>query len=71
MTYYGYNDARKRANKKYMTEKIDSVSLYTPKGKKSELQALASQRGVSLNALINKMIDYALTHPEILDDDEN
>ena len=71
MTYYGYNDAKKRANNKYLKEKVDTIVARVPKGQKEELQALAKSHGISsLNALMCKLAAFYLSHPEILDDTE-
>ena len=70
MVYYGYNDARKRANEKYLKNSVDSVMTRVPKGRKADLQLLADQRNLSLNALMNRIIDYALKHPEIIEKKE-
>ena len=66
MTYSGYTDAQKRATEKYLSNKVDSIMTRAPKGKKAELQAIADQQGISLNAYMNKLIDYALQHPDII-----
>lgn len=70
MTYNGYNDAKKRANNKYRSEKVDSATIYFPKGMKDDLKEMAAQHNLSLNAIVNKAADYILNHPEILDDSE-
>lgn len=67
MTYNGYNDAKKRANNKYLSEKVDSITIRVPKGKKNQIASYAEQHELSVNAAINKMIEYCLEHPEMLD----
>lgn len=68
MTYdKKYSDAYKRAAKKYRRETVDSFSISTPKGQKAKLKALADTKGLSVNALVNQIINYTLTHPEILE----
>lgn len=58
------SEAKKKANKKWndanMKERYDRVQLVLPKGRKAELQALAEQRGQSVNGFINRLIDDAL-----------
>ncbi|MCD8398258.1 MAG: hypothetical protein LUD12_13945 [Lachnospiraceae bacterium] len=56
-TYKGYTEARKKANAKYETEKIERVSLALPKGKKSELKSCAEKQGESMNRFIINAID--------------
>ena len=67
MVYYGYNDARKRANEKYLSEKVDSITVRVKKGRKEELKRLADEKGISLNELISKTLDCLLQNPELLD----
>ena len=67
VVYYGYNDARKRANEKYLSEKVDSITVRVKKGRKEELKRLADEKGISLNELISKTLDCLLQNPELLD----
>lgn len=67
MAYYGYNDARKKANEKYLKNKVDNIMVRPPKGTKDTLTELAAARNMSLNAAMKKIIEYAIDHPEILD----
>lgn len=54
------SEAKKRANKKWndtnMNKRYDNVHLVLPKGLKSQIQAIASQNGESVNAFINRAI---------------
>ena len=51
-----YTPAQKRAVSKYMDEKIDSVRLYLPKGRKDEIKAHAQAQGESMNGFIIRAI---------------
>lgn len=42
----------------YNRENYDHFNLMLPKGQKEQLQALAKERGQSLNAFINEAIRY-------------
>lgn len=47
----------------FIKEKYDRFNLTFPKGKKDEYQNLAKTHGMSLNALINQLLeDYAKKH---------
>ena len=51
------SEAQKRAVNKYITEKTDELKIRISKGKKSLLQAHASERSESLNGFVNRAID--------------
>ena len=53
------SEARRRANDKWR-EKFDLVQFRVPKGKKAAIQAFAAQRGESVNALLNRLVDEAM-----------
>lgn len=60
--YKGFTPSRQKANDKYLTEKVDSIMVRVPKGKKAELQNAAAAAGLSLNqfcsrALLEKLAD--------------
>ena len=54
------SEARKRANKKWITEKTENITLRVPKGKKIVIQNYAAEHGESTNAFINRVIDEAI-----------
>lgn len=61
-TYKGFTPSRQKANDKYLSEKVDSIMVRVPKGKKAELQDAAAAAGLSLNqfcvsALLEKLPD--------------
>jgi predicted HicB family RNase H-like nuclease len=61
-TYKGFTPSRQKANDKYLSEKVDSIMVRVPKGKKAEIQAAAEGAGLSLNqfcarAILEKLPD--------------
>ena len=52
--------AEDRAIRKYEREKIDKVLVRFPKGKKEIIQKIATNRGESLNAFINRAVDRTI-----------
>lgn len=46
----------------FIKEKYDRLNLTFPKGKKEEYQAKAAKAGLSLNALINKLLEEYDNH---------
>ena len=47
--YSGYTPSRKKANDKYLTEKVDSIMVRVPKGQKELIQEAAQKQNKSLN----------------------
>lgn len=45
---------------KYNAKAYDRINIAVPKGRKAKIQAIAEQRGQSINAYINKIIEEAL-----------
>ena len=45
---------------KYNAKAYDRINIAVPKGRKDEIQAIAEQRGQSINAYINAIIEEAL-----------
>ena len=56
----GISEARKRANDKYLKEKVEEFKVRVPKGKKDEIKAHAEAQGESTNAFINRAIDQTM-----------
>ena len=54
------SEARKRANDKYLKEKVEEFKVRVPKGKKDEIKAHAEAQGESTNAFINRAIDETM-----------
>ena len=58
--YKGFTPSRQKANDKYMKEKVDSLSIYVPKGQKEEIKSAAKKKGQSLNQYVVNAINEAL-----------
>lgn len=56
----GISEDRKRANDKYLKEKVEEFKVRVPKGKKDEIKAHAEAQGESTNAFINRAIDETM-----------
>lgn len=50
-------EAQKKASKKYEVEKIESIKLRLPKGKKELVQKCAELNNESINKMINRLLD--------------
>lgn len=53
-------DAQKKASKKYESEKIESIKLRLPKGKKELVQRCAQLNNESINGMVNRLLDEEL-----------
>ncbi len=60
MTYDKYTNARKEANARYIKGKVDTVTIYIPKGKRQVLKDAAARAGVSMNKFIVSAIEEKL-----------
>lgn len=49
--------AATRAQNKWIEKTYDRINLTVPKGKKEEIKAHAEEKGESVNAYINRLID--------------
>ncbi|MEI3523219.1 MAG: Arc family DNA-binding protein [Anaerotignum sp.] len=63
----GISEARKRANDKYLKEKVEEFKVRVPKGKKDEIKAHAEAQGESTNAFINRAIDETMERDKAKD----
>ena len=54
------SEALDRAIKKYEKEKIDSIHLRVPKGKRDIIQNHIEGTGESLNAFLNRAVDETI-----------
>ena len=54
------SEARKRANNKWLNEKVENITFRVPKGKKIVIQEFAADHGESVNAFINRAVDKAM-----------
>ena len=61
-TYKGFTPSRQKANNKYLTEKVDNISLHVPKGQKEVIKAAATKAGVSMNQYIVEAINERLNN---------
>lgn len=59
-----YTPSRKKANEKYLSEKVDNILIRVPKGKKAVIQDAAKRKAVSLNQYIVDAIDNALNQEQ-------
>ena len=53
-----------KAKDKYLREKVDTILVRVPKGKKSIIQDFATAHGESVNAFINRAVDEAMAQDE-------
>lgn len=56
------SEAKKRADLKWQQEKVEDIRLRVPKGKKAAIQAFAAENGESVNGLLNRLVDEALSN---------
>ncbi len=49
---------------RYLKEKVDTIALRLPKGKKEVIQARAADAGESVNAYINRAVDQRMEREE-------
>lgn len=58
------SEARKRANKKWndenMAKKYDRIQLVVPRGRKTDVESFAKERGESVNGMINSLLRSAM-----------
>ena len=53
-------DAQKRARDKWLSEKVETIAVRVPKGKKEIIRQFAADNGESVNAFINRAVDKAM-----------
>lgn len=51
-------EMRKESNKRYLG-KLDELKIRLPKGRKATVEALAAERGESVNGLVNSLLRAA------------
>ena len=49
-------EAQRRANDKYLKEKVDDIRFRVPKGQREVIQNHAANQGESVNAFINRAV---------------
>ena len=50
------NEAKRKANKKYITEKLDDVRFRVPKGEREILKKHAEKMGESVNTFVYRAV---------------
>lgn len=63
--YYGYTDAQKRAEKKYRAEKVETIAVRVPKGKKEYYKEKAESVGQSLNQFAIQSMDERIDREKL------
>lgn len=59
-TYKGFTPSRQKANDKYFSQSVDSLSVYVPKGQKAVIKEAAERKGMSVNKYVVAAINAAL-----------
>ena len=55
-----YTDARARAVRKYLAEKVDTIQFRVPAGMKQEIKDFAALQGESMNAFLLRVVSEAM-----------
>lgn len=63
-------EAQRRARDKWLSEKVETINVRVPKGKKQLIQECAEKNQESVNAFINRLIDEALAANQKLNNKE-
>ncbi len=60
------SQARIEANNRYNAKVYDRISVVVPKGRKATVEAAAAQKGESVNAMVNRLLqnETGLTQEE-------
>ena len=53
-------DAQRRARDKWLTEKVETINIRVPKGKKAIIKEYAEKRGESVNAFMIRAAEEAM-----------
>lgn len=54
-------EAKKKANRKYNDKAYDRISIVVKKGQRDEFKRYAESKGMSLNGLINYLLEKEMT----------
>lgn len=54
------SDARRKANEKWLKEKVEDIRFRVPMGRKSIIQEHAKKHGESVNAFINRAVNETM-----------
>ena len=52
-----YTEAQKRANRKWESEKAESIRFVVPKGKRAIIKECAAKNNESVNSMLNRLVD--------------
>ena len=63
-----YTPAQARSSMKYQREKIDSIHIFVPKGRRDEIKHYAKLQGKSLNQFIVDCINRTIDDIEFFKD---
>ena len=55
-------DARRKASRKYLNEKVEDIKIRVPIGQKQIIKDYAESKGKSLNQFVSDAIDYSMNH---------
>ena len=58
------SEARRRANDKWLKEKVEEIKFRVPKGEKEIIQAHAAKQSESVNAFLNRAVKEAMERDE-------
>ena len=53
-------EAQRRANKKFLKEKVEDIRFRVPMGRKAIIQEHAKKHGESVNAFINRAVNETM-----------
>ena len=54
-------EAIQKAKDKYLKEKVDTILVRVPKGKKAIIQDYAAAHGESVNGMLNRLLDEEMS----------
>ena len=54
------SEARRRANDKWLKEKVEEIKFRVPKGQKMLIQRHTTQTGESVNAFLNRAVNETM-----------
>ena len=67
--YKGNTEAHRRGNAKYLTEKVETIAVRVPKGRKAFYQDAAQSEGMSLNQFAITSMDERISRKAKAADD--
>ncbi len=59
--------AHLEGNKRYLTEKVETIAVRVPKGEKAIIKAYAEKKGKSLNAYVVDLIHSDMSSDDIIE----